>query len=163
MTGCTPIWLAALIALVSIAGTHLLTRNRERGKALTELNEKWRERFRRELDSVVAAAVKHYCSSDSLNNTEFSSASIVTSFRSLRRVLDEARFKNGVDHRRAREALAALNVRITGADSFQRSDRLVIPSDAPLIESINAAADDVHGFTTKPLGTIASGKLFWKF
>lgn len=56
-----------------------------------------------------------------------------------------------------------LNYRITGAESFKRSDRLIFSSNDPFIESINAAAEEVYCYSKKPLGRAIGGKIFWIF
>lgn len=132
----TPLWLTLFLQLLTIGGTHLLTRGRERTKKRDEVVKDWRQQQQSLLSECVELARDHYSNPSSLSGTQVSAARIISKLKKFRNLYSDVTTVSASDAAEGKRLYIQLNDLITGNDDFQDVSRNARPMNDPIFDLI---------------------------
>lgn len=134
--GGVPWWSNIVVAVLSIAGTHMFTMHREGKKSEREWRNRWVEDTRGLLAKISDAAIQHYVDRQSLDDTARSAGVILNDLKRLGQVLRDNVCIEPSDMKRTMDVYKDYHATISGEEDFQDSGRALRNVNDPLCEQV---------------------------
>jgi len=138
-----PLWLTALLMVLSAAAAHLLTMQRETRKARRDWIGSWEKIAEDQAKKILDAAIRHYLSEDGVKNTSVSSVVIISDFRRLQAMIAETVSIRTEDSAAVQKAYVEFHGFVTDANDFQDPARLIRDSSDPIVSRMLDAEQDL--------------------
>lgn len=136
----TPLWLTlllqALTIFISVCGTHILAKNREKTKTRDDVVKEWRKDQLAQLRECSELARRHYLDPASIPATQLSASKILDELKRFRAKLFDVNCINGSDAKEASILYQEFHGLITGAEEFQSGGRAVLDMADSLFQKI---------------------------
>lgn len=135
----TPWWVTGILMVLAACVAHLLTTRRDGQKVDREWVDRWEKSFADQARKITDAALKHYISADSIQNTPVSAALLLNELKRLQAMLAETIAITSTDSFKTQKAFRYFHDCISLEVDFQDPGRAIrIPNDS-LISRIQAA------------------------
>lgn len=139
--GGTPLWLTLALQAATLAGTHFLTRSRERTKRQDDVLREWRKSQQDLLRDCVDLARDHYVNPAMVAGTPVSAAKIMDRLRRFRARFGDVDVVDSEDMAEANRLYVQLNNLITGPVDFQDAARQPRQFNDELFDRIASCED----------------------